>query len=154
MERQSKHIERVLRTDNEGEFVSKAIDEFLYKYGIAWQTSLPYMPQQNGVAERANWTIVEMARSMIFAQCLGYEFRVEVVCNAVYVNNQCPTKVVERKTHEKLRTRGCSIFHMRIFGCVPYAKVSDQRRTKLDVKGIKCLFFGYCEGTKAYRLIC
>jgi hypothetical protein len=46
------------------------------------------------------------------------------------------------------------VLHMRVFGCVAYAKVPDQRRKKLDAKGVKCLFLGYCEGTKAYRLIC
>ena len=46
-----------------------------------------------------------------------------------------------------------SISHMRVFGCIAYAKVPDEKRTKLDAKGIKCLFVGYCEGTKAYRLI-
>ena len=46
------------------------------------------------------------------------------------------------------------VSHMRVFGCVAYAKVPDQRQTKLDAKGVKCLFLGYCKGTKAYRLIC
>ena len=41
-----------------------------------------------------------------------------------------------------------------MFGCVAYAKVSDHRGTKLDAKGVKCMFFGYFEGTKVYRLIC
>ena len=43
---------------------------------------------------------------------------------------------------------------IRVFDCLAYEKVPDQRRTKLDAKGVKCLFLGYCEGTKAYRLIC
>jgi len=43
--------------------------------------------------------------------------------------------------------------HMRVFGCICYAKVPDEKRTKLDAKGIKCLFLGYCEGTKAYRVM-
>jgi hypothetical protein len=41
-----------------------------------------------------------------------------------------------------------------VFGCVAYAKVPDERRSKLDAKATKCLMLGYCEGTKAYRLIC
>lgn len=45
------------------------------------------------------------------------------------------------------------ISHMRVFGCVAYMKVPDQRRTKLDAKDVKYLFLGYCEGTKVYRLI-
>ena len=43
---------------------------------------------------------------------------------------------------------------MRVFGCIAYAKVMDNKRTKLDAKGIKCMLLGYCEGTKAYRLMC
>jgi len=43
---------------------------------------------------------------------------------------------------------------MRVFGCIAYAIVPDEKRGKLDAKGTKCLFFGYCEGTKAYRLMC
>ena len=42
---------------------------------------------------------------------------------------------------------------MRIFGCIAFAKVSDARRTKLDAKAEKSVFLGYCEGTKAYRLM-
>ena len=42
------------------------------------------------------------------------------------------------------------IFHMRVFGCVAYANLPNKERTKLGAKGVKCLFLGYCEGTKAY----
>ena len=44
--------------------------------------------------------------------------------------------------------------HMRVFGCIAYSKVPDEKRTKLDPKSIKCLFVDYCEGTKRYRLLC
>ena len=149
------HVVKVLRTDNGGEYISKAFDDFLSKNGIARQNSSPYTPQQNGVAERANRTVVEMARSMIHAQCLGHEFWAEAVCNAVYVRNRCPTKAVEGKTARGSveREDAARLAHARV-GCVAYAKVPDQSRTKLDAKGLKCLFLGYCEGTKAYRLIC
>jgi hypothetical protein len=43
---------------------------------------------------------------------------------------------------------------MRVFECIAYAMVPDEKRGKLDAKGTKCLFLGYCEGTKAYRLMC
>jgi hypothetical protein len=46
------------------------------------------------------------------------------------------------------------ISHMRVFGCIAYAMVPNEKRGKLDAKGTKCLFLGYCEGTKAYRLMC
>jgi transposase InsO family protein len=68
------HKIKVLRSDNGGEFVSKKFDTFLTKCGIQQQTNTPYSPQQNGVVERANRTIMECARSMILAQGLGLEF--------------------------------------------------------------------------------
>jgi hypothetical protein len=58
---------KTLKLDNKGEFVSKNFDNFLHECGIQRQTNAPYTPQQNGVAERANKTIMECARSMIRA---------------------------------------------------------------------------------------
>ena len=74
VERQSECKIKVFRSDNGGEYTSKRFDEFLCIHGIARHTSAPYTPQQNGVAECANRTIVEMARSMIHSQGLGQEF--------------------------------------------------------------------------------
>ena len=103
------------------------------------------------MAERANRTIVEMAQSMIHAQYLAHEFWAETVCNTMYVHNQCPTKAIEGMTPTKVWSRRMPhVSHMRVFDCVAYAKVSDQRRTKLDMKGVKCLFLGYYEGTKVF----
>ena len=92
---------KVLRKDNGGKYIYKAFDDFLSKHGIARQNSVPYTPQQNRVAERANRTIVEMARSMIHAQRFGHEFWAEAVCNAVYVRNRCSTKAVKGKSLEE-----------------------------------------------------
>jgi hypothetical protein len=119
------------------------------------QTSAPYTPQQNGVAEYANRTIVEMARSMLCGQGLGREFWAEAVSNVVYTHNQYPNKALKAMTPEEVwSSKKPCIAHMRVLGCIAFAKVSDEKRSKLDAKGIKCLFLGYCEGTKAYRLIC
>lgn len=155
VEKQSEHKVKVLRSDNGGEYTGKAFDEFLSKHGIARNTSAPYTPQQNGVAERANRTIVEMARSMLYAQELMREFWAEAVRTAVYTRNRCPSRALQGVTPEEAWSgKRPTISHMRVFGCVAYAKVPDERRTKLDAKAIKCVFLGYCEGTKAYRLIC
>ena len=155
VEKQCEHKIKVLRSDNGGEYVSIQFDELLKHEGIARQTSTPYTPQQNGVAERANRTIVEMARSMLHSQGLGYEFWAEAVVNAVYTRNRCPTSALQGMTPQQAWTgMKPSISHMRIFGCIAYAKVPDSRRGKLEAKGTRCIFLGYCEGTKAYRLMC
>ena len=155
MERQSEHKIKVFRSDNGGEYTSKRFDEFLCIHGMARHTSTPYTPQHNGVAERANRTIVEMARSMIHLQGLGREFWAEAVCNAAYTRNRCPTRVVYGMTSKEARSgKKPSISHLRVFGCIAYAKVPVEKRSKLDAKGIKCLMLEYCEGMRAYRLMC
>lgn len=122
---------------------------------IEKQLSTPYTPQQNGVAECANRTIVEMARSMLHHQNLNKNLWAEAVVTAVYTRNRCPTNALVGKTPEEAWSgKRPTITHMRVFGCIAYAKVPDEKRTKLDAKGTKCLFLGYCEGTKAYRLMC
>ena len=155
VENESDHKVKVLRSDNGGEYTSKAFEAFMREHGIAHQTSAPYTPQQNGVAERANRTLVEMARAMLHAQGLKYEFWAEAVSNAAYIRNRCPTSAVASMTpQEAWSGRRPNIGHMRIFGCVAYALDLSPHRSKLDAKGTKCLFLGYWEGSKAYRLMC
>jgi len=86
---------KAFRTDNGSEYLSKAFQNFLKQYGIQHQTTTPYTPQQNGVAERANRTIVECARTMIYAQGLGKEFWGEAVTTTTYLKNSSPTRSTE-----------------------------------------------------------
>jgi len=149
------HKIKVLRSDNGREFVSKKFDAFLAKCGVQRQTSAPYLPQQNGVAERANRTIMECARSMILAQGLELEFWGEAMNTAVYIKNQCPTKALNSKTpQEAWSGRKPDVSHLRVFGCKAFTHVPDEKRTKLESKFMPCVFLGYYEGTKAYRLMC
>jgi len=130
-------------------------DAFLVECGIQWQISAPYSPQQNGVAERANRTIMECARNMIFAQRLKLEFWGEVVNMTVYIKNWCPTKALDSKTlQEAWNGRKPDVFHLRVFGCKAFAHVPDEKRTKLESKSMPCVFLRYYESTKTYRLMC
>ena len=98
---------------------------------------------------------MEMARSMIHLQGFGREFWAEAMCNAAYTHNRCPTRAVYGMTpNEAWSGKKPSISHLCVFGCIAYAKVPDEIRSKLDPKGINCLMLGYCEGTRAYRLMC
>jgi transposase InsO family protein len=71
------HKIKVLQSDNRGEFVSKKFDAFLVECGIQRQTSAPYSPQQNGVAERANRTIMECVRSIFLHKGWDLNFGVK-----------------------------------------------------------------------------
>jgi transposase InsO family protein len=76
-------------SDNGREFVSEKFDNFLHECGIQRQTSAPYTPQQNGIVDWANRTIMECARSMIHAQGLDLEYWAKTVNTAVCIKNQC-----------------------------------------------------------------
>ena len=146
------HI-KVLRTDRGGEYISNEFLKFCRENGIHKQFTTRYTLQQNGVAERKNRTIMEMARSMLKAKHLPNEYWAEAVHCAVYILNRCPTKAVMNKVPEEAWSgRKQGVTHMRVFGCVAYAHIPDQLRRKLDSKGEKCIFIGYSDESKAYRL--
>eukprot|EP00253_Pinus_taeda_P028054 PITA_28054 len=146
------HI-KVLRTDRGGEYISKEFLRFCRENGIHKQSTARYTPHQNGVAERKNETIMDMARSMLKAKHLPNDYRAEAVNCAVYILNRCPTKAVMNKVSEEAWSgRKQGVTHMRVFGCVAYAHIRDQLRRKLDNKWEKCIFIGYSEESKAYRL--
>ncbi|KAJ0391998.1 hypothetical protein ATCC90586_007925 [Pythium insidiosum] len=71
MERQTGGRVKCVRSDNGSEFCNKKFDGFCLQQGILHQTSAPYSPQQNGIAERANRSIAEMARAMLYYQQLS-----------------------------------------------------------------------------------
>ena len=111
----------MLRTDNGGDFRSKEFEEFCKKYGISWQKATPYTPQQNGVAERMNKTLMERARSMLSGAELGQEFWVEVVDTTCYLANRSPSSALEHKTPQGVWTgKKPFLSHIRVFGCDAY----------------------------------
>ncbi|KAL4388518.1 hypothetical protein GQ457_09G024580 [Hibiscus cannabinus] len=151
VEKQSGCKIKALRTDRGQEYLTCA--DFLDQHGIQQQLTTRYTPQQNGVAERKNRTIMDMVRCMLKAKQMPREFWAEAVSTAVYILNRCPTKSVCDKTPEEAWSgRKPSIWHLRVFGCIAYAHVPDQLRKKLDDKGEKCIFIGYSTNSKAYKL--
>lgn len=78
-----------------------------------------YAPEQNGVSERKNRTVMEMARSMLYEKGLPKTFWAEAVYTAVYLLNRCPTKAVQNKTPiEAWSGQKPSARHRRVFGCI------------------------------------
>eukprot|EP00253_Pinus_taeda_P015702 PITA_15702 len=146
------HI-KVLRTNIGGEYISKEFLRFCRENGIHKQFTARYTPQQNGVAEMKNKTIMDMSRSMLKAKHLPNDYWAEAVNCAAYILNRYPTKaVMNRVPEEAWSGRKQGVTHMRVFGSVGYAHIPDQLRRKLDNKGEKCIFIGYSEESKAYRL--
>jgi hypothetical protein len=145
VENQTEKKIKVLRTDNGGELCKKC--------GIARQKTTPYTPQQNGVAERMNRTLMEKARSMLSGARLGQEFWAEAVSTACYLVNRSPSSALDDTTpHEVWSGKKPSLQHLRVFGCDAYVHVPKKNRSKLDNKAEKCIFIGYKDGVKGYKL--
>ena len=93
---------KTFRSDNGGEFTSNEFRELCKESGIKRELSTPYNPQQNGIAERKNRTIMEAARAMLHDQDLPMHLWEKVARIAVYVQNRTPHRVLEYKTPEEV----------------------------------------------------
>jgi transposase InsO family protein len=89
---------RVLRTDNGGEFTAAEFAAYCADEGITRHFSAPYTPQQNGVVEQRNQTVVAMARALLKQRRMPAEFWGEAVVTAVYLQNQLPMKSLADRT--------------------------------------------------------
>lgn len=142
-----------LRTDN-GEYLSNNFDEYLVEHGITRQLTIPGTPQQNGVAERANQTLMDATRCMLIESGLPRHFWADAMNTACYIRNRCPTKSLDNKTPEEMWIgEEVAIHHMIPFGCRVWSVRSKlDKRSKLDPKGEETVFIGYPEGVKGYKL--
>lgn len=106
-----------VRSDNGREFVNKRFDNLLEENGIERQLTVPYSPHQNGLAERANRALVDMARSLLVHSGMPESLWAEAVMTACYIRNRPPTAAVVRKTpYEAWSGKKPNVGHMRIFG--------------------------------------
>ena len=144
---------KILRTDNGGEYVSSEFDDYLKSKGIRHKRTIPKTPEQNGIAERMNRTVVEAVRSMLADAKLPYSFWAEAVSTAVYLRNRSPTKALKDMTPFEAWTKEKpKIEHLRVFGCDAYAHIPKDERAKFESKSRKSIFVGYGESVKGYRL--
>jgi len=142
-----------LRTDNGREYLSNEFKKFLEDEGIARQLSVEYTPQQNGVAERANRTIVEMARCMLQQSRLPQSLWAEAVNTATFIRNRSPTKCLDDKTpFEAWTNEKPYVGFLRIFGSKVVALIKSPKQGKFLQKGKEYVLVGYSDEAKAYRL--
>ena len=153
VEKQTGMFIKCLRTDRGGEYNSGEFKEFCEKHGIKRQLTTGYTPQQNGVAERKNRTIMNMVRTVLREKEIPRSFWPEAVQWANHVLNRSPTVAVKDKTPEEAwADKKPSVEHFKIFGCVGHVHISDVKRTKLDDKSVKCVLLGYSSESKAFKM--
>src|SRR5579862_6779626 len=140
-----KHI-KALRSDRGGEYLLGEFKEYLTQQGIVSQLSAPGTPQQNGVAERRNRTLLDMVRSMMSHATLPISFWGYALEAAAYILNLVPSKSVPRTPQEMWKGRKPSLKHIHIWGCPAY--VLNDKATKLEPRSEMCYFIGYPKETR------
>ncbi|GAA0154298.1 hypothetical protein LIER_12323 [Lithospermum erythrorhizon] len=152
VEKESGKNIKCLRTDRGGEYLSSDFNAYCNEHGIKRQLTNPYTPQQNGVAERRNRTVMNMVRAMLSAKNMPKTLWPEAVNWTFYILNRCPTLAVKDMTpQEAWNGVKPSVIDLKIWGCLVHAHVPNVHRSKLDNRSSMCIFLGVSHETKGYR---
>ncbi|KAH9745941.1 hypothetical protein KPL70_004261 [Citrus sinensis] len=142
-----------IRSDHGGEFENHAFESFCNNLGIEHQFSSPRTPQQNGVVERKNRSIQEMARTMLNENALPKYFWAEAVNTACYVLNRVLIRPNLNKTpYELWKDRKPNISYFKVFRCKCFVLNTKDNLGKFDPKFDVGIFLGYSNSSKAYRV--
>jgi hypothetical protein len=143
---------KCLRSDNGGEFTSKEFMDYCSSHGIKRQFSIARTPQQNGVVERKNMTVQEMARTMLMDSKLTDIFWTQTMHTIVHIQNRLMLRNNTDKTpYELWKGRPTNVKHFRVFGSKCYIKREDGRMGKFDSRVDKGVLVGYSSTRKEYK---
>ena len=151
VEKQSEKLIKRLRTDGGGEY-EKWMEDHLKGSGIIHETTAPYSPDQNGVAERANPTIMERVKAIIAEFKLDKRLWMEIAETVVYLKNCSPTSTVATTPYELWHGMRPNLSHLKIIGSTAYIHIPKEKRTKLDTHSHKGIMVGYGGGTNQYKV--
>ncbi|GJT20229.1 putative ribonuclease H-like domain-containing protein [Tanacetum coccineum] len=144
---------KVIRCDNGTEFKNKEMNQFCERKGIKREFSVARTPQQNGVVERKNRTLIEAARTMLVDSKLPTTFWAEAVNTACYVQNRVlVTKPHNKTPYELFLGRKPALGFMRPFGCPVTILNTIDHLGKFDGKADEGFFVGYSINSKAFRV--
>jgi len=142
---------RYMRFNNGKELVNQCIKNWAAKNGIKIETTAPYSPSQNGVAERYNRTLLELARAMLISKNLPSYLWDEAVSYANFICNRVPTRALENMTPYKgWHSKKPDVSNLREFGCNVWV-LDESNKTKLHPRSKKMVFVGFNEGSKIVR---
>ncbi|KAI0496428.1 hypothetical protein KFK09_022744 [Dendrobium nobile] len=143
-----------IHSDHGGEFENKRFRDFYEDKGISHNFSAPRTPQQNGVAERKNRTLVEATRAMLAEYSLPKYFWAEAVNTACYVLNRVNVRAkLEKTPYEILKGRTPNLSHLHVFSCKVFIQNNVKSHLeKLDPKSDEGVFLGYSSVGKYFRV--
>lgn len=146
---------KTFRTDRGGEFMPHEFKNYSEEAGIIRHHTAPYTPQQNGVVERRNRTMMEMARSFLKEMKLPAMFWGEAVRHSVYVLNRLPTRALTGVTpYEAWSEKGRKpdVGYIKVFSCTAHMRVPSKGINKMADRSICVVNLGKEPGSKAFRL--
>ena len=130
---------------------------YLQENGIIHQSSYVDTPQQNGVAERKNRHILEVARALLFSSHMPTQFWGDSILTATYLINRMPSRVLSfvtplQKFHEFFpHSRLDAHLPLRVFGSTVFVHIHGPKWNKFDPRALKCVFLGYSFTQKGYK---
>ncbi|CAI7933688.1 unnamed protein product [Closterium sp. NIES-54] len=153
-QRESGHKVKVIRTDNGGEFIGTDFEAVLKKKGIQHQLTVPYNPQQNGVAERFNQTLQEGARTLLGHAGLPDPFWVSALRLVALVKNRMLATVVDKQWVPYTRWYGSAppVNMLRAYGCMVVFHVPKEKRGKLEDSGRWGVHLGLAKNHKGWLI--
>lgn len=145
---------KTIRSDRGGEFLNKLMTSFFATFGILHETTCPYTPEQNGVAERKHCHIVETAITLLQQAHLPIMFWLEAITTALYLINRLPNSSVQFQVPFHVLYNKAPDYHLlKPFGCCCFPWLRPYSTNKLESRSTPCIFLGYCASTKGYRCL-
>ena len=143
---------KVIRSDRGGEYEAP-FGDFCSQHGIIHQTTAPYLPQQNGVAERKNITLKEMMNALLLSSGLPQNLWGEAILSANYILNRIPHKKTNKSPYELWKGRIPSYKYLKVWGCLAKVAVPIPKKVKIGPKTADCVFIGYAHNSSAYHFL-
>jgi hypothetical protein len=129
VETQTRKKIKILHTENGGEYINKDVQYLCHEAAIQLQHTVPYTPQQNGVAKRKNRSLKEMTSCMLHARSLPSKLWAEALNCVAYIQNRAPHRCVEDRTpFEAWTSDKPDVTHFRIFGSRAWAHIPSEKR--------------------------
>ena len=145
---------RSLRSDNGLEYKNERLKKYCREKSISQEFTVPYNPEQNGMAERMNRTLIEMTRCYLNDSSMEKKYWGEAIMTAAYTKNRLPVESNKNRIpYEALNGKSADYKDMRVFGCKCYAHIPKEKRSKLENASEICRFLGYATDQKGYRLL-
>ena len=142
-----------LRSDRDGEYDTNSLSIFCEKNGIIHETSAPYTPQQNGIAERKNRTLKEIMNAMLISSGLPDNMWGEAVLTACFILNRVPHKKLDQTPYELWKGYAPNLNYLKVWGCLAKVALPSHKRTNIGPKTFDVVFIGYAQNSAAYRFL-